>query len=491
MGNGNDNNNNQNKQASASTTDDVAVHNSGGSSKSSLNDISSSSSIHGPLGIDPLRYTEFLFSLLLIWILYLLVPRGLRVTYCGAYPKRYAWSSRIKRKRKQILLQRQGIMMNTNDMTLPTHFVSPPSSIPLKHTPLSGNLSVAAPSTYVSLDPFHIGDINYNNAVTAKTTHRKDQQLKQQDHNLLQIHPRDEIVTFQSPPAAVVHLGTATHTSTHGPVGLPKPLNHPSQDMLLSGTMSTQPSLPPLSNKSGRSTPTNTTSTTTTPSTNLPIPAIQPNLTFNTPSVIFPSNASTIAFHDEIAISTTMQRLRDVGVLVMAHGSKGKPKSVRLSLKENAIVWRTEIIKKSNNHPHEKDKLKLGKEHQVPLTDILYVDVGKQTTALRRMENAYIDESHCFSLLTKEGSLDLESSSMEERDALVSCFSMILDEVHKSIGGEQGSWRDLYRAPSSDLPSSFDEYDMQGPVGGAVGVNSTGGFAEGGSNSHNHVLLEM
>eukprot|EP01083_Nonionella_stella_P064292 167420_1 len=86
---------------------------------------------------------------------------------------------------------------------------------------------------------------------------------------------------------------------------------------------------------------------------------------------------------------------------------------------------------------------------------------AKATTALRTMENAAIPENLCLSLLTKEGSLDLEASDGLERDALVNCFSLVLDEVHAQ------NWRDVYRAPSSDMPSSFDEFDMSG---GGVGV---------------------
>ena len=81
----------------------------------------------------------------------------------------------------------------------------------------------------------------------------------------------------------------------------------------------------------------------------------------------------------------------------------------------------------------------------------MYVDVGKQTTALRRVENASIADNVCLSLLTKDGSLDLEASSSQERDALVNCFSLVLDEIHAQ------NWRDVYRGPSSDLPSSFDD----------------------------------
>lgn len=157
---------------------------------------------------------------------------------------------------------------------------------------------------------------------------------------------------------------------------------------------------------------------------------------------------------DEIVISAAMQQLRDPGVLIVAHGSRGKPKTVRLQLTESAITWRTETRRKTGARG-EVTKPKMGKLHQVPLSHIMYVDVGKQTTALRRVENAAVPEQLCFSLLTKEGSLDLEANSPRERDALVSCFSLVLDEVHAA------NWRDIYRGPSSDMPSSFDEVDQQ------------------------------
>jgi len=153
--------------------------------------------------------------------------------------------------------------------------------------------------------------------------------------------------------------------------------------------------------------------------------------------------------NDEIVISAAMQQLRQHGVLIVAHGSRGRPKTVRLQLTENAITWRTETRKKPNPP-------KLGKLHQVPLAHIMYVDVGKQTTALRRVENAGVPESLCFSLLTKEGSLDLEANSPRERDALVGCFSLVLDEVHAAQ-----NWRDIYRGPSSDMPSSFDDFENE------------------------------
>ena len=169
--------------------------------------------------------------------------------------------------------------------------------------------------------------------------------------------------------------------------------------------------------------------------------------------------SATDVQNDEIVISAAMQQLRDPGVLIVAHGSRGKPKTVRLQLTETAITWRTETRKKGTKDV----KPKMGKLHQVPLSHIMYVDVGKQTTALRRVENASVSDALCFSLLTKEGSLDLEANSARERDALVSCFSLVLDEVHAQ------NWRDIYRGPSSDMPSSFDDYDPQDHGANAAG----------------------
>ena len=50
----------------------------------------------GPFGIDPLHFAIGLFGLLLLFVFYLLLPRAVRKQYFGAYPKRYAWSTRSK-----------------------------------------------------------------------------------------------------------------------------------------------------------------------------------------------------------------------------------------------------------------------------------------------------------------------------------------------------------------------------------------------------------
>jgi hypothetical protein len=269
-----------------------------------------------PRGLDPLKFSISLFICLILFVLYLLLPKGVRKQYFRAYPKRHTWSAR----------SRPTSLLNTNNNN-------------------NNNNNHGQPDT--------------------PSTQHSQSQSQQQSH----------------------YAGAAA-----GSGGLLSgiPLHHPPQQQ-----------------HGGNSNNNN-------------------------------------HHHPEVIVSAAMQQLRTPGVLIVAHGSRGKPKTVRLQLTDTAITWRTESRKK-----------KFGKLHAVPLQAVMYVDVGKQTTALRRVENAAVQEALCFSLLTKEGSLDLEASSVQERDALVSCFSLVLDEVHAQ------NWRDIYRGPSSDMPSSFDELDQQ------------------------------
>jgi hypothetical protein len=264
-----------------------------------------------PRGLDPLKFSISLFICLILFVLYLLLPKGVRKQYFRAYPKRHTWSAR----------SRPTSLLNTN---INNNHGQPPS-----------------------LD-------------TPSTQHSQSQSQQQS------------------------HYAGAAGAGGGGGLLSGIPLHHP------------------------------------------------------------PQQHGNNHHHPEVIVSAAMQQLRTPGVLIVAHGSRGKPKTVRLQLTDTAITWRTESRKK-----------KFGKLHAVPLQAVMYVDVGKQTTALRRVENAAVQEALCFSLLTKEGSLDLEASSVQERDALVSCFSLVLDEVHAQ------NWRDIYRGPSSDMPSSFDELDQQ------------------------------
>lgn len=47
--------------------------------------------------VDPLKFSIALFCILVAFVMYLLLPRGIRKQYFGAYPKRHAWSARRRR----------------------------------------------------------------------------------------------------------------------------------------------------------------------------------------------------------------------------------------------------------------------------------------------------------------------------------------------------------------------------------------------------------
>ena len=55
----------------------------------------------GPMGIDPIQFSVGLFGLLVLFVLYLLLPRGVRKQYFGAYPRRHAWSARSRMRRSR------------------------------------------------------------------------------------------------------------------------------------------------------------------------------------------------------------------------------------------------------------------------------------------------------------------------------------------------------------------------------------------------------
>ena len=87
-----------------------------------------------------------------------------------------------------------------------------------------------------------------------------------------------------------------------------------------------------------------------------------------------------------------------------------------------------------------------GSDHRIPVANILYIDVGKKTAALHRT-SAGVSDSVCFSLLTQSGSLDLQTNSKLERDALVCSLSFVLDQVHTQ------NWRRLH--DESPAPSEY------------------------------------
>jgi len=155
-------------------------------------------------------------------------------------------------------------------------------------------------------------------------------------------------------------------------------------------------------------------------------------------------------------IASTMDRLQNRGIRLVAHGVHCDPKRVWISLKEDekigrgepSVSWQTEFPRRVPDQTGQVSiVLMRGSLHMISLKNILYIDVGKKTHALQLTRD--LPDSTCFSLLTQNGSLDLQANSKLERDSLVSCFSMILDDIHEE------DWRSLYEAsPEPSLVNS-------------------------------------
>jgi hypothetical protein len=183
----------------------------------------------------------------------------------------------------------------------------------------------------------------------------------------------------------------------------------------------------------------NNTSRASTTSTSTPsFMRASPSLGMPTPS---PGHPAIPRLPSAKILNETMQRLKTRGIRLVAHGVASDSKRVWIKFEEDttSLSWQTEFARKVPNQLGEISIVMMrGALHRIALPNILYVDVGKKTNALTKPENRDVPDSVCFSLLTQNGSLDLQANSRLERDALVSCFSMVLDEVHTQ------DWRSLY-----------------------------------------------
>jgi hypothetical protein len=157
-------------------------------------------------------------------------------------------------------------------------------------------------------------------------------------------------------------------------------------------------------------------------------------------------------------IAETMARLQGRGIRLVAHGVHCDPKRVWIRLQEEegvggtvgepSVTWQTEFPRRvPDQNGNVSIVLMRGSLHSISLKNILYIDVGKKTHALQLARG--VPDNMCLSLLTQNGSLDLQANSKLERDSLVSCFSMILDDIHEE------DWRALYEAsPEPSLANS-------------------------------------
>ena len=203
-------------------------------------------------------------------------------------------------------------------------------------------------------------------------------------------------------------------------------------------------------------------------------------------------------------IAETMARLQGRGIRLVAHGVHCDPKRVWIRLQDSddndnddtngggkkgepSVTWQTEFPRRVPDQSGQVSiVLMRGSLHSIALKNVLYIDVGKKTHALQltsssninsNTSNAVVPDTVCMSLLTQNGSLDLQANSKLERDSLVSCFSMILDDIHNE------DWRALYEAsPEPSLANS----NLSGSVGAGFGAAAAAAAAAGYAYNNNN-----
>lgn len=347
-------------------------------------------------------YMIFLMSLLLVWQIYLLLPRGCRKQYCFANRKRY--SRRI--------------------------------------------------------DP-HMPPAGYWLPVHSLSSQQQQQQEQQQQHSSSTLG----IPTMSIEATTGNHRDN--HPNHHNNFNITTtPLSRTTTDEWTSATTLSSPSIITRGNTTSSYPNNNNNNNNYGP----PLaPSELRRRSVSTPPS--PEHPALKRIPPNKVIAETMARLQGLrGIRLVAHGVHCDPKRVWIRLQDHSheddhvheddhhhhqgreeqpcLTWQTEFPRRiPNQQPQDGVTttttttivLMRGSLHKILLKHILYIDVGKKTQALR-LTPTTVPDTTCWSLLTQNGSLDLQASSSLERDALVSCFSMILDDIHEE------DWRALYEA---------------------------------------------
>ena len=385
-------------------------------------------------------YSEALVLSMVLWFIYLLLPRGFRQFTCNAHPKRYA------RSRPDREIRILGLEKNTKRNS--------PRSVMRKHLLRGrhhshyreGGSSVggSSASDYSATSRSAGGSYSNGNSFRKPTRfdHRVDSGIESGRRNLQPVSNSDssdpwdmhnntfENIAIDRNASAVISpfqntaeeetidfLTPGLHTAANGNSNRLFPPTPPSLVEL--------ESLASFSNAS--------------PSPDKGI--------MQDPSPVHPNTHTNHRVPSHMVLSSTLTSLREPGVRLHAHGTQCEPRRIwiQLDVHKELLEWRTEQTASKNDL---NASYTMGPKHTIPLKDVLYVDVGKTTSALQLLPEDVVRGDMCFSILTKNGSLDLNAGNKLERDALISCMCLILDTVYAD-GTDGKNWRDLHISEGS------------------------------------------
>mmetsp|Transcript_2195 Transcript_2195/g.4000 ORF Transcript_2195/g.4000 Transcript_2195/m.4000 type:complete len:276 (+) Transcript_2195:34-861(+) len=146
------------------------------------------------------------------------------------------------------------------------------------------------------------------------------------------------------------------------------------------------------------------------------------------------------------------------GLRLIAHGIKVRPRPVWIQLHvddniihgadttselHNCLTWRAELKASSSSQEgaFSNNTPSLGSIRKVSLTDIIGIELGQKTVALKRLQS--VRESECFSILTSTGTLDLQcvsspdvggASAEDVRKACLDYLTSVLSSNNVEVG---------------------------------------------------------
>jgi hypothetical protein len=354
------------------------------------------------------NYTACLGITLASFIFYLIIPKGFRFQYCRSLKRRHAKSS----------MRRKDIQTWINAASAAKHKAGESSAAGTRT-----NLSNAMQKRRLLVQ----GVLDTRSEETSQTNRNKSSPSDRQASPLTDMG-RPILQRFSPSPRKHTNL------TSDSPSGYRSMMSYDNESSLAMGgndkyTSNGRISVETASLDQG---------TTATPNSwNFATPADAP------PSPKHPAIPKTPT--DEI-VQETMGRLLGRGIRLIAHGVQCEPKRVwiRLDGETTSVTWQTEFPRRVPTLNGDVSiVLMRGSLHKIALPNVLYIDVGKKTTALKKVQNKNILDAHCLSLLTQNGSLDLQTNSLLERDSIVACFSLVLDQIHTQ------DWRKLYEESPS------------------------------------------
>jgi hypothetical protein len=412
-------------------------------------------------------YSEMLLFGVILWIFYLLLPKGLRQFMCNAYPKRYA-KSKPGREIPLHLLKFNHITQRESPRRVMRqyHRGGTPSEFSTRTDNTGSGAASNGTNHFGQQSTIHQrrGTFDIHSAGSPMSMdHRIDSGVTSGRQSLRPVGSREgSSVYSQQSPAVSNSSSTGTwdhrtafermstpnaNTPRYNGAITPFQVHDPDEGMIdfftpTNPTVRPPPSLIELESLASFS-----------QASPIPTKDGTPD-----PSPLHPNESTNHRVPSHMVLSSTLTSLREPGIRLNAHGTQCEPRRIwiQLEVHRELLEWRTENRSDPKEHTITgQETYTLGPKHTIPLHDIIYVDVGKTTSALQLLAEDAISSDVSFSILTKNGSLDLNAGNKLERDALISCFCLVLDTIHLDNSNEK-SWRALHVQGSSVSQSTED-----------------------------------